>query len=116
MPIPARLTGYINNDMMVEVDNIFGVISNASYNSATVTVTLVDVSNLLGSGAGSTVSGFPLTLSYTGAAGTYRVKIPYTITNTLQPGTYTLKIDVNDSGSGNQAHVEIPVSFTVRNQ
>jgi hypothetical protein len=113
MAVPKKLLLYQNNDGLIEVDGFADEITGDYFNTATVTATLVDINNFLGSGAGHTVPGFPLTLVHvTNSDGQYRGKVAYTVTATLPVGGYKMLFDSIQSGT--QLHVEIPCSVAVR--
>jgi hypothetical protein len=113
MSVPTQLTVYINNDQFFEIDGLVDGLTLSPFNDATVTVKLIDKNNLLGTGKGATVTGFPLTLTYiAGSNGNYRGKLPHSVSASFVIGGYTAQFDMANASA--QAHIEITVVVAVR--
>lgn len=112
MAVPSKLILYQDNDQYIEIDGLADELTGSYFNAATVTATLIDTAGLVGL-AGSTVTGFPLTLSYVSASnGNYRGKVLYSVVSVLPLGGYKMFFDAIQGGT--QLHIEIPVSVKIR--
>lgn len=100
---------YVDNDMVLQIDDLKDEITGAAATTAAVSVTLSDEQ-------GNEVLGaqWPLSLVHVaGSNGTYRTTLPYTLEVT--PGARYVATVVADAGPGLHAEWEVEVVARVRN-
>ena len=100
---------YVDNDMVLQIDDLKDEIAGEAINNATVTVTLSDEQ-------GNEVLGaqWPLSLVHVATSnGAYRVTLPYTLEVT--PGARYVATVVADAGPGLRAQWDAEVVARRRN-
>lgn len=96
---------YLNNDHVIEIDNLRGLIAGVStqLNSAAITYQIYDMDNTAIAGASGSVTAV-------GSGGDYREDIDKTIMNLLEEGhEYDIRITGSQSGADFEFNIPILV-------